>query len=253
VRRAILFDLYDTLVRVDIPGVQDSRHRIAAACNVDVERFQALWNEHLPARTLGSLGTLEDEIRAIVRLLRAEADVALIDGALADEELIAELAAGDRTAWATAARLYPDALATLIMLRERGFALGIVSNCSCQAADVILATGLDRHIDALALSFELGVAKPDAGIFLAACERLGVAPEACVYVADGAGYKDMKGELEAAHELGMFAVWVERPGERRRSPTPQAFHARVEQLSEVLALEELAHSSPARGRTDTRI
>jgi putative hydrolase of the HAD superfamily len=235
----MLFDLYDTLVRVDIPGVIDSRRRIAAACSVDVERFQALWNEHLPARTLGSLGTLEDEIRAIVRLLRAEADAALIDGALADEILVAELAAGDRTAWADAARPYPDALATLATLRERGFALGLVSNCSCQAADVIQATGVDRHVDALALSFELGVAKPDPAIFLAACERLGVPPQACVFVADGAG-----GELEAAHALGMYAVWVERPGERRRSPTPPAYDARVEKLAEVLTLEELTASVP---------
>jgi putative hydrolase of the HAD superfamily len=235
----VLFDLYDTLVRVDIPGVVDSRRRIAAACNVDVERFQALWNEHLPARTLGSLGTLEDEIRAIVRLLRAEADAALVDGALADEILVAELATGDRTAWAEAARAYPDAHSTLATLRQRGFVLGIVSNCSCQAAAVIQATGLDRHMDAMALSFELGVAKPDPAIFLAACERLGVPPQACVFVADGAG-----GELEAAHSLGMYAVWVERPGERRRSPTPPAYDARVEQLAEVPALDALVLSSP---------
>jgi putative hydrolase of the HAD superfamily len=243
----VLFDLYDTLVRVDIPGVMDSRRRIAASCNVDVERFQALWNEHLPARTLGILGTLEDEIRAIVRLLRAEVNPALIDEALANEALVAELAAGDRTAWATAARAYSDALATLAALRERGFALAIVSNCSCQAADVIQTTGLDRHFDALALSFELGIAKPDAAIFLAACERLGVPPEACVYVADGAG-----GELEAAHALGMHAVWVERPGERRRSPEPPAYDDRVEQLAEVLTLDAFIAAPPVPSSADRR-
>jgi putative hydrolase of the HAD superfamily len=254
VRRAVLFDLYDTLVHVDIPGVMSSRQRIAAACNVDPELFQTLWNQHLPQRTLGSLGSLEDEIRAIVRLIRASngglADagafgqaeardasqvdaIAQVDG-IAEAALIAELAAGDRTAWAEAARLYPDALPTLATLRDRGFSLGLVSNCSCQAEDVLQATGLGRQLDATALSFELGVAKPDPGIFLVACERLNVAPEHCVFVADGAG-----GELEAAHALGMLSVWVERPGDRRRSPVPPAYDIRVEQLAEVLLLDEL--------------
>jgi putative hydrolase of the HAD superfamily len=253
VRRAVLFDLYDTLVHVDIPGVMTSRQRIAAACNVDPEHFQTLWNQHLPQRTLGSLGTLEDEIRAIVKLLRTDAGagvagagvdgeagvaVAGIDADAIDEAaLIVELAAGDRLAWAEAARLYPDALATLSALRERGFSLGLVSNCSCQAADVIEATGLNRHLDALALSFELGVAKPEPGIFLAACERLNVAPEECVFVADGAG-----GELEAAHTLGMLAVWVDGPDGRRRSSLPPAYDVRVEQLAEVLSLDELKES-----------
>jgi hypothetical protein len=60
-RRAVLFDLYDTLVRVDIPGVIESRARIAAACDVDVERFQALWNQNMAQRMLGSLGSLDGD------------------------------------------------------------------------------------------------------------------------------------------------------------------------------------------------
>jgi putative hydrolase of the HAD superfamily len=241
VRRSVLFDLYDTLVHVDIPGVMTSRQRIAAACNVDPELFQTLWNQHLPQRTLGSLGTLEDEIRAIVTLLR-DADAGARIAGVDEGILIAELAAGDRRAWSEAARLYPDALATLSALGDRGFSRGLVSNCSCQAADVIRATGLDRHLDTLALSFELGVAKPDPGIFLAACERLGVSPNACFFVADGAG-----GELEAAQALGMLAIWVDRPDKRRRSPQPPAYDIRVEQLAEVLELEELADGPRTRG------
>jgi putative hydrolase of the HAD superfamily len=233
--RAVLFDLYDTLVRVDIPSViMDSRRRIATTCDVDVERFLTLWNEHLPARTLGSLGSLEDEIRVIVGLLRADGGAGPVDNIVLDEQLVADLAIGDRAAWASAAQTYADAHETLRTLRERGFSLAMVSNCSCQATDVIRATQLDRHMDAMALSFELGVAKPDPGIFLAACERLGVSPGACVFVADGAG-----GELEAARALGMFAVWVERPGERRRNPEPPAYDARVEQIADVVNLDVL--------------
>lgn len=233
-RRAVLFDLYDTLVRVDIATVMRSRARIAEAFGVDVDRFQALWNQHLPDRLLGVLGTLEDEIRAIVGQLERDGESRAVDVALADDGLVAALAAADRRAWVEAARPYPDAMETLAALRRRGHAIGLVSNCSCQATDVIRSLGLDDYLDGMALSFELGVAKPDPAIFLAACERIGARPDECVFVADGAG-----GELEAAAGLGMLAVWIDRPEERRRASAPPVAHARIGRLSEALALDEL--------------
>ncbi len=225
----MLFDLYDTLVKVDSQVVNASRERIAAACGVDFERFKIRWLETLPERTLGTLGTLEDEISAMLATLCPDVDPALV----------AELAAGDRAAWAAAAQLYPDALPTQTTLHERGFALGLVSNCSRQAADVIATTGLDQHLDALALSFELGVAKPDPAIFLAAAELLSVAPAECVYVADGSA-----GELETAKRLGMYAVWVDRPHRRDHNPIPESYDLWVDQLAEILTIDEL-RPSPA--------
>ena len=230
VRRAVLFDLYDTLVRVEYAPVMASRDRIAAACNVEGERFRSVWGETLADRSLGAMGTLEDELAALLAKLGTDVDLALV----------AELAAGDRAAWAEGAKVYPDAFGTLRMLRERGFLLGVVSNCSCQAADVIAVTALDQHFDALALSFELGVMKPDPAIFLAAAERLDVAPAQCVYVADGS-----EGELESAKRLGMFAVWVDRPHRRERNPVPQAYDARIDELAELLTLDELRAPRPA--------
>jgi len=233
VRRAVLFDLYDTLVRVEYGPVMASRDRIATACNVDVEQFRGLWNQNLAERSLGALGTLEDEITAMLAMLCPDVDAALVG----------ELAAGDRAAWAEAAKLYPDVHPTMAALRERGFALGLVSNCSCQAADVIVTAGLDQHLQALALSFELGVSKPAPAIFLAACEQLKVAPAQCVYVADGS-----EGELETAIRLGMFAVWVDRPHRRNRNPTPATYDVRIDELAEILTIDELtqAHLQPAR-------
>ncbi len=224
----MLFDLYDTLVKVDSQVVNASRARIAAACGVDLDRFQTRWSETLPERTLGALGTLEDEITAMLDTLCPNVDPALV----------AELAAGDRAAWAAAAQPYPDALPTLATLRERGFLRGLVSNCSCQAANVIATTGLDQHLDALALSFELGVAKPDPAIFLAAAERLDVAPAECLYVADGS-----PGELETAKRLGMYAVWVDRPHRRNHNPIPGAYDRRVDELAEILTIDELLPSA----------
>ena len=57
------------------------------------------------------------------------------------------------------------------------------------------------YFDAVAFSDEARVAKPDAGIYLAACGSLGVAPQECVYVGDGAD-----DELEGAAALGMRVI-----------------------------------------------
>lgn len=227
-KRAVLFDLYDTLVRVDSRRVLASRADIAGACLVDVEGFQALWQGNYSGRMLGALGSLEDEILAMLRAMDVQPE----------RRLLERLAEADRAAWIEAAALYPDAVSTLVGLKDRGFSLGLVSNCTCQARDVIRAHGLGPYLDVMALSFELGVAKPQAEIFLAACNQLQVPAKACVFVADGA-----LGELEAAQSLGMLAVLVERP-ERNRRPGPgPRFDARITRLAELLDLAEL--SAPA--------
>jgi putative hydrolase of the HAD superfamily len=55
---------------------------------------------------------------------------------------------------------------------------------------VIEALGLTDEVDATILSFEVGVAKPDAGIYEAALQRLGVSSEEATFVDDQAGYCD---------------------------------------------------------------
>lgn len=217
-RRAVLFDFFDTLARVDIPHVLAARERSAHAAGIEVERFQALWRENSHARVLGTCGSLEDQIAAMLRSLDTEPS----------DALVLQLADADRAAWIAAVRPYADAVRTLVALRRRGLALGLVSNCSCQVGDVLRAHGLDRYFDAVALSFELGAAKPDPPIYLAACEQLGVAPKEAVFVADGWG-----GELDAARSLGMLAVLVQHDDQNQRERTITSYDARIGSLAEL--------------------
>ena len=55
--------------------------------------------------------------------------------------------------------------------------------------------------------------KPDPRFFLLAADRLGVAADTCLYVADG-----MDGELFAASGAGMTAVMIRYPGATDDSP-----------------------------------
>ena len=75
---------------------------------------------------------------------------------------------------------YPDTAAALS--RVRPLKVGVLSNVSWDIRTVFTRESLT--VDAFALSFEIGVAKPSARAFHAACVRLDVAPEECLYVGD---------------------------------------------------------------------
>lgn len=90
--------------------------------------------------------------------------------------------------------------------------IGICSNFSHTptALRILEASGLRPHIDAVAVSEEVGMRKPRAEIFRAALERLGVAPEDTLHVGDR-----LEADIRGASELGMATAWITR---RVRSP-----------------------------------
>ena len=59
------------------------------------------------------------------------------------------------------------------------------------------------------LSFDAGLAKPDARIYELALNGLGVRGERCLYVGDGSD-----GELSGAANAGMTAVLIRAPYDR---------------------------------------
>ncbi|GGN50378.1 hydrolase [Streptomyces albiflavescens] len=79
---------------------------------------------------------------------------------------------------------YPDAADVLGTLRERGVAVGVVSNIGWDLRPVFREHGLDPYVGAYVLSYEHGIQKPDPRLFRAACDALGVAPEDTLMVGD---------------------------------------------------------------------
>lgn len=80
-----------------------------------------------------------------------------------------------------------------------------------QQEDKVIRTGLDRYIDAVLASGQLGVAKPDPRAFAAACSRLTVPPEAAVYVGDR-----LDVDAVAASRAGLRGIWLNRGGSEAR-------------------------------------
>jgi putative hydrolase of the HAD superfamily len=86
-------------------------------------------------------------------------------------------------------------------------------------------------LDELVFSCDVGISKPDPRIYEIACERLGVEPDECLFVGDGAN-----DELPGAERAGMAALQLRSPGEPL-TPEGEAWTGRsIQHLSEVLNL-----------------
>jgi putative hydrolase of the HAD superfamily len=188
---AVLFDLYNTLVDGGDSSVEQLLVAMARDLDVDPPTFSWLWTESRRARYTGALGDTEAAVRTIATQAGGHPSAAAIRLASARR-----LAHQRRLLWPRA-----STLATLDALRAAGWRLGLVSNCTHETAQLWKSTPLAPRFEAVAFSCELGVAKPDPAIFLAACAGLPAPPTECLFVGDGADQ-----ELAAAAQLGMAVV-----------------------------------------------
>lgn len=95
----------------------------------------------------------------------------------------------------------PEVLDLIRRAREAGIRVGLLSNSWGDGEyDPYEGYDLDAIFDAVVLSGETGLRKPDPAIYVIAARRLGVPPGECVFADDTAG------NLAAAAELGMATV-----------------------------------------------
>ena len=199
--RAVIFDLFYTIMGADRTAMRGKARAVVEAAGIAPEDWQRAWGAGRDDADRGVIPSLLGRVRG------ALADVGYEDanGWLADE-LTGLLLAG------YAPTLYADSRGALAEARERGYRLGLVSNLSCANTHWLREFELDRCFDALVLSCEVGMVKPEEGIYLLAAERLGVKPEGCVFVDDMLPY------LAGAKQAGMTAVRIDR---RDSSQPPQ--------------------------------
>lgn len=127
-------------------------------------------------------------------------------------------------------RLFDDVPACLDLLRSRDLRVGLITNNEGVHQRAKLAiVGLDRLVDAIVISQEIGIAKPDARIFAHACQLLGVRPDEALHVGDNP-YADAEG----AHLAGLRALWLDRRAEYDGAVRPFAVIRGLDELAEHL-------------------
>jgi putative hydrolase of the HAD superfamily len=174
----VLLDLYDTVADGawgDLAAIVMDR------LGIDRETLFRAFDETRPARSVGAFGSAEGDLAAVIAATGVETD----------ERTIRELVAMELETLPQRARRYEDSLPVVAALRANGIRTVLISNCSHSTRPIVDALGLPAAFDEIALSFEVGAAKPDPEIYRAALELGGGGPpDRAVFVDDQVGYCD---------------------------------------------------------------
>ena len=205
----MIFDLWDTLALWPSEAFEQVKRELSRY----IDDFENVWDTTYRARQVGAievyfrgLGLDGEELAECLRLRSAFTREALVprDGAIE----------------------------TLDELERRGFKRGLISVCSSDVEEAWEETAFAPHLDDVVLSCTVGLSKPDPRIYELACERLGVQPDECLFVGDGAN-----DELAGAERVGMRAVCVLPPGrDEPLWPEARGWDPTITSLEDVLEL-----------------
>lgn len=117
--------------------------------------------------------------------------------------LTAEDTAALRAAFYAGDMLNTELVACIDRLRAIGLRVGLLSNFSADLRTMLAQQDLLWRFDALAISAELGVMKPDAAAYRAVLAMLGMEPHTCIFI------DDIPANVAAAQAVGIHGIVFE--------------------------------------------
>jgi HAD superfamily hydrolase (TIGR01549 family) len=228
VTRAVLFDLDDTLF--DHRGASRAAlaevHRRHAG-GTDFEAFEdhhARILEELHLEVLAGARGLDDARRERFRRVFEAVGITLSDGDA--DAVAAAYRAGYVPSWRAV-----DGAAELVAAVRRHARVGVVSNNLIEETrDKLVFCRIAPLVDAVVVSGDEGISKPDPRIFHIALERLSAAAGEAVMFGDS-----WTADIVGAARAGIRAVWFNP----RRKPRP-ADPPRVEEVFSLTPVDRLA-------------
>jgi len=193
--RAVIFDLYDTLLYAMDTGTRAAAIEVAKAAGASEAAWKEGWRVTSDRACRGQFPSLCERAAVVLQMAGvASPDQGLVDG----------LAGLLHTRQYPV--LFPDTRPALAEVRARGYRLGMISNLPLDEGAWLKVFDLEAAFDAVVMSYDVGLVKPKPEIYARAAERLGVAAEECLFVDDVPQY------LEGARAVGMTPVRISRPG-----------------------------------------
>jgi HAD superfamily hydrolase (TIGR01509 family) len=221
--RAVVFDLWNTLVHS--PGGNPFQRVGALLTPGQREKFSEWQRDGMTRFYLDA----EAFIEAWEHELQLSADQK--DGMVS----IFQLSEGD-------ARLYPEAMETLVRTRALG-RVAMLSNTQSFALGLLDSLGLSAQFRVKGISAELGFLKPDLGAFEAMQKKLGLFPGELAMVGDS--WSD---DVEGALSAGWTALWVNRNGKPRPDHAPDV---ELVELADLSLVPEIIERLQAGARCST--
>ena len=221
----VIFDLFGTLVDDFASSVGQMHQEMAAALAVPYEQFISLWGQTAKMRILGAFDSVEANIKYVCDTMNVRAGA----------EQISKTVEIRMKYIRQALRPRPDGVTTLRQLKEQRYKIGLLSNCSIEIPILWPETAFADFIDTPIFSALVRMKKPDPHIYNIACERLGIKPETCLYIADGEDH-----ELKAAAEVGLHPVLIRTSSQKTRGEVHEEAREwpgpSIDSLKEVLGL-----------------
>lgn len=187
--KAIIFDMYDTIVSFGSAPPYFGK-QIAADAGIPETVFLEKWHTTKFDRSIGRM-TLEKTLELILHENNCYSD-----------ELLDNLRKKRYEANLVCFSLIKEGVKELFdELKKRHIKIGLISNCFSEEVEMIRQCSIFDSFDAVCLSYEEGIIKPDPKIYQRCAVKLGVSPEECIYIGDGSGH-----ELEGARDVGMIAL-----------------------------------------------
>ncbi len=111
---------------------------------------------------------------------------------------------------------------------KKKYKLGIITNgfSKVQRRKISLV-GIEDYFETIIISQEEKMEKPDARIFLAACEQLGISPPEAVYVGDY-----YPNDIAGAMSAHLIPIWITD----NREEHPEYSGIRIKELQEILQI-----------------
>jgi putative hydrolase of the HAD superfamily len=183
--RAVVFDLYGTLVEIGDAAFQERLPRLEGISRRDWVGFQreALLVRDFPSR--------EAFVDAIFERFGG--------GGEPLRSTLLELLARELAS----VRALPGATSVLAFLRRRGLRIGLITNSGSPYREPLDRLGLAELVDAVVFSCTAGARKPEPRLYRAALERLGVAAAEALMVGDS-----LANDVQAPERLGMRGLLV---------------------------------------------
>lgn len=183
---AIVFDLGGVITTGLGAALDDLLQTYSSHLGPSRDRAHALWGSLYIEASLGHIAPDE-----LWQRFRRQVDLGSLSVGREDREFLSRIQLRE-----------PDVVATLATLKRR-YIVGLLSNHVGSWARALLQRfDLSPLFDGVVISSDIGARKPDLRTYRCICERIQVAPECAVYVADE------EEDLVGCQAVGMFPVFI---------------------------------------------
>ena len=233
--KAIFFDFYNTLSRFDPPR-EDLQLNICRSFGINITKPQILNGYKLAAsfmaREIG-INPLRNRTKQEVIQFFSEYQRLVIQGSGID----ISMEQGESMFRALRKlpydfKLFEDAIPTLQILSSKGLRLGILSNNDDDMNSICGKLGLNKYLDFIITSGDVGSGKPKPEIFNKALEIVNAKPCESIHVGD-----QYESDIKGALGVGIRPVLIDRD-----DMYPEGTYNESERIESLLQLQDIIDS-----------